>query len=119
MSEQGHGVEQRGDSGGLTRWELNWFLATSVLAGAFLMALVSAAIPRVLAPLLELPRPVWFGLGFLVLGWTIYPALQVSGRLARPPWVVPWKRFLVGSLIGSLVGTLVYALVYAALETWL
>jgi hypothetical protein len=109
MAQQDQGAEHTTESGGLTRRELNAFLATSSLAGALLMLVVWVLIPRVLAPLLELPRPVWLGLGFLVLSWSLYPALRAHARLGRPPRILSWKRYLVGSLVGSGIGALVSA----------
>jgi len=103
------------DFSGLTRWELNVFLVMSSLAGAFLLVIVSFLIPRLVEPLLELPRPVWFGLGFFVLMWTLFPALRAHARFERPPRILSWRRFLTGTLIGALVG----ALVFTGLQTWM
>jgi hypothetical protein len=103
------------DGASFTRRDLSAFLVVSSIAGAFAMFVVAFMAPLLLEPVFELPRPVWFGLGFPPLMWSLYPALRVRGRFARPPQNLSWRRYLLGSLLGALVG----AVLLAGMLPWL
>lgn len=97
----------------LPRREVNALLAMSCLAGAFLAVLVWFLMPQLFAPLFHLPQAVSAGLGTLVLGLSLYPALRAHGRLEQPPRVFSGKRYFSGWLIGSLVAALLFAVLEA------
>jgi hypothetical protein len=94
-----------------TRRDLNAFLMVSVVAGSFLMFLVTFMIPEILRPAVELSAPVRFALGFPFLMGSLFPALRARARHARPPAFLSWRRYLIGSLLGALTGAVVLALV--------
>jgi uncharacterized protein YybS (DUF2232 family) len=103
-----HANEERTNCGrGLTRWEMNAFWAMSALGGALLAVLVVLVIPRLLAPVLVLPRGVWAALAFLVLGLAQYPAMRTQARLAQPTRKISFERFLRALLLGLVVAALI------------
>lgn len=61
----------------LREWELNAFLIESILAGAGLWAIVGFGGPHLIA---SLPRSLWSGIGFLLLGLSGIPFQTVYGR---------------------------------------
>jgi hypothetical protein len=111
------------DSHGLTQWEMRAFLATSTLAGSFLALLAWFLVPALLAHVLGLPQAAaqaaGAGLAFLLLFWTLYPALRTQARLDESPGVLPFKRYVLSSLLGLVVAALVvFGLRAAGLEPY-
>jgi hypothetical protein len=86
----------------MKQWEFNLLAVESILAGAALMLLASVGAPRVIS---GIPRSVWSGVGFLLLGLATIPFQSAYAR----------SRGREFSMSTSLEAAAIGALLYAAI----